>query len=568
MLYQWVLPPEQDEAAIDRIVQNFHVHPVIASILHDRSIDSEADFNSYFKSDINNLHDPFLLSGMNNAVERLIKALRDGENILIYGDYDVDGVTSVSILYNCLFKLGGKVSFFIPNRLKEGYGLSEQGIGVAQKRKSSLIITVDCGVTAVDEIAYANQYGIDVIVCDHHEQGDEIPNAIAVINPKLKDSKYPFKELAGCGVAYKLLQALESRLGYSNDITEKYLDLVAIGTSADIVQLIDENRILVYHGLKQINTKPRYGIQALLENCGLRNKELSVSAIVFTLAPRLNAVGRISSAKKAVHLLTTDSLQQARNIAQILEVENKTRKNIDETTYKEAESMIKQSKNLETNRILVLAKKNWHLGVIGIVASRIMEKYNRPTVLISIKDGVGKGSARSTTSFNIYDAFRSMSSLLENFGGHRFAAGITILSGNIDPLEKRLNAIALEKIKLDEMISKLKIDAIIDLDQFDANFLYWLKELAPFGPGNLRPVFVTKDMELYGLAQKVGNNHLKMKVKQKGVVIDAIGYNLGDYIPELQIPGTHFNCAYVVEENKWSGKTTIQLRIKDFEVIS
>lgn len=567
MLYQWMFPQTVNKAAIDELVSGYKIHPVIASILLNRGIDSRAVLNKFFAKDISELHDPFLLSGMERAVMRLIKALTDGEHILIYGDYDVDGVTSVSILYDSLFKLGGKVSFFIPNRLKEGYGLSRDGIGIALKRKSTLIITVDCGVTAIDEIDYARQNGIDVIVCDHHEQGDELPNAVAVLNPKLKNSRYPFKELAGCGVAYKLLQALESKLDYSSDFAHHYLDLVAMGTSADIVPLYDENRILVYHGLKQINTNPRNGILALLESCGLRNRELTVNTIVFSLAPRLNAVGRISNAKKAVHLLTSDSLQQARNISQILEVENKTRKGIDETTFKEAEKLIEKTIDVEKSRILVLAKKNWHLGVIGIVASRLMEKYNRPAVLISVQNGVGKGSARSTTSFNIYNAFNSMSALLENFGGHRFAAGLTILPENIKAFEERLNYLAHQEIEREAMISKLDIDAVIGLHQIDANFLQWLKKLAPFGPGNMRPVFVTNNLKLFGPAYKVGTNHLKLKVKQEGVVIDAIGYNLGAHVSLLQDPDTVLNCAYVIEENKWSGQTTVQLRIKDFEVM-
>lgn len=567
MLYQWVFPETGDEAAIERIVQDFKIHPVIAGILQKRGIVTKSAIQKYFNPDLDNLYDPFLLSGMDKAVDRLMKALREGEHIVIYGDYDVDGVTSVSILYDSLFKLGGKVSFFIPDRLKEGYGLSKQGIGKALKRNSSLIITVDCGVTAIEEIDYANRFGIDVIVCDHHEQGDGLPNAVAVLNPKLKDSKYPFKELAGCGVAYKLLQALETRLDYPGELARQYLDLVAIGTSADIVQLCDENRILVYHGLELINTRPRNGILALMESCGLRNRELTVSAIVFTLAPRINAVGRISNAKKAVHLLTTDSLQQGRNIAQILELENKTRKGIDETTLREAETLLKETIDTQENRILVLAKKNWHLGVIGIVASRLMEKYHRPAVLISVQNGIGKGSARSTTAFNVYNAFSSLSDLLESFGGHRFAAGLTILPENIQLFKQKLNKLALQEIEQDEMISRLDIDAYIDLNQINAYFLQGLKKLAPFGPGNLRPVFASNNLELFGSTQIVGNNHLKLKVKQEGFVIDAIGYNLGSFAPELKEHNSRFNCAYVIEENKWSGQMTVQLRIKDFEVL-
>ncbi|NOX89775.1 MAG: single-stranded-DNA-specific exonuclease RecJ [Calditrichaeota bacterium] len=566
MIYQWVLPPENKTEQIADIVKRFNIPPIIAKILYDRNIDTPEKIRKFFDLDIANLYDPFLLGGMDIAVERIIRALREGENILIYGDYDVDGVTSVSILYDGLFYLGGKVSFFIPSRFREGYGFSVEGIKIAKEKGASLIITVDCGITAIEEVEYAQKQGIDVIVCDHHEPNDTIPNAVAVLNPKLPDNEYPFKDLAGCGVAYKVLQALSQKLNMKPSFPKQYLDLVAIGTAADIVQLLDENRIFMYQGLRMINHKPRPGLMALLESSGLLGRELTVNAIVFVLAPRLNAVGRISNAKKAVHLLTTRSFQQGRNIARVLEHENRTRKDIDEITYEEALELIHNEIDLDAKRVLVLAKENWHTGVIGIVASRIMEKFNRPTVLISIQDGIGKGSARSTNNFDIYEGFKQLKHLFINFGGHKYAAGITIKSENIPVLDREINTISKHDLKMNELIPRLKIDAEITFDQLNAKFFTALKEMAPFGPGNMRPVFVSYDLKPFGYVGIVGNNHLKAKFKQKGVVLDAIGYNLGHFSDQITKPGVRLNCAYVLEENKWNGKTTIQMRLKDLEV--
>ncbi len=567
MIYQWILPSEVDESGISEIVQNYKIHPIISRILCNRQLTTEEKITKFFNKNLDQLYDPYLLDGMQVAVERIILALSEGENILIYGDYDVDGVTSVSILYDGLFRLGGKVSFFIPDRFKEGYGVSREGILVAKNRQVSLVITVDCGITAIDEIKFAKEEGIDVIVCDHHEPGDALPDAVAVLDPKLEGSVYPCKELAGCGVAFKLLQALTQKLGFVKNFAYQYLDLVALGTAADIVQLMDENRIMARNGLERINAKPRPGIYALLESCSLLRRKLTVSTIVFVLAPRINAVGRISNAKKAVHLLTTNSVQQGRNISRILENENRTRKNIDEITFHDAQEMIEREIDIESKRILVLAKEDWHTGVVGIVASRIMEKYSRPTVLISIQDGEGKGSARSTRNFNIYAAFKKLEHLLINFGGHRFAAGLTIKPENIRLLDEEINKLSQEELNLDDMVPTLDIDAEIGLEQLTASFFNDLKSLAPFGPGNMRPVFVSYDLQIYGRVTIVGNNHLKMKFKQNSVVVDAIGYNLGEYIDLLKKDYAQLNCAYVIEESNWNGQTTIQMRIKDFEVI-
>jgi len=566
MKYQWILPEATNSQNAQKISQQLNIHPVIAQILQQRQIDTPEKLQRFLHPSLSHLYDPFLLDDMDVAVERIIRALQDGENILIYGDYDVDGVTSVSILYDGLFRLGGKVSFFIPNRFTEGYGVSQAGIRVAKKKKTSLIIAVDCGITAVQEVALAKEFGIDFIICDHHEPGDILPEAVAIVDAKRKDSQYPFKELAGCGVAFKVLQAIGKKLELKPDFANKYLDLVALGTAADIVQLTDENRILVKNGLEQMNMRPRPGLAALIKSCGLGERVITVSNIVFVIAPRLNAVGRISNAKKAVHLLTAVNPQRARNIARILENENKKRKSIDEITFEAAIKIIEETYDLEKTRVIVVAGEEWHPGVIGIVASRLMEKYSRPTVLISIQDGVGKGSARSLPSFDVYAAFQELKDYLINFGGHRFAAGLTILPENIPPFTEKLNRLAESFLHFEELVPKLFIDAEIMFNQLNGEFFNDLKALAPFGPGNMRPVLLTRALRLYGKATVVGNNHIKVKFKQDSLVLDAIGYNLAPHIDVLQQPDPLVDCAYVLEESKWSGQTTIQMKIKDFEV--
>ncbi|MCB0283118.1 MAG: single-stranded-DNA-specific exonuclease RecJ [Calditrichaeota bacterium] len=565
MLFEWIIPDQQDLTLRKPISSSYKIPSIIESILISRNINSEDKLERYLKPKLSDLYDPFLMKDMEKAVNRIINALQVGENILIYGDYDVDGVTGVSILYDSLHRIGGKVSFYIPDRNTDGYGVSKSGINKAKQTNVSLLITVDCGITANEEISYASSLGIDTIICDHHEVVGSEPEAYAVLDPKLNNCGYPFKELAGCGVAFKLLQALCTRLDIKEEFAFKYLDLVALGTAADIVTLLDENRILVNHGLKKINTRPRYGMSALIRICGLSKQQITVSLIVFMLAPRLNAVGRISNAKKAVHLLTSNSPQQAKNIAQILDSENNKRKNIDELTLKEAEQIITDQIDLEKAHVLVLAKENWHLGVIGIVASRILEKYNRPTVLISINDGFGKASARSAADFNIFSAFKELENLLISYGGHKCAAGLTIKKENISVFAEKINDIAKNSVKLSTQLPKLFVDAEISLNDYNAEFLKWLKFLSPFGPDNMRPVFVSKNLDISGPIHRIGSHHLKFKVKQNGVVIDTIAYNMDKYLSEIE-KTNKINCAYVIEESNWNGQTTIQLRIKDFEV--
>ncbi len=567
MLYRWIFqdPPHPDKIAALQKANN--IDPLLARLLVERNLTDTIQIERFLNPDLSQLHDPYIMHDMSQAVKRVLKALREGENILIYGDYDVDGITAVSLLYDALFRLGGKISFYIPNRMTDGYGVSPRGIKTAADRGISLILTVDCGITAVTEVKMAKDLGIDVIICDHHEPGEQLPEALAILNPKQRNCPYPNKDLAGVGVAFKFLQALYDHLGYALTDLEPFLDLVAIGTAADIVPLLDENRVFVRLGLERINSNPRQGMFALLETASILGRELDVSLIVFVLAPRINAVGRISSAKKAVHLLTSTSLQQSRNIARILESENKIRRDIDEDTCNQAISLIEKTIDLNTSKVLVLAQQDWHPGVIGIVASRIMEKFNRPTILISLTDGIGKGSARSTPNFDIYSALKKVSHLLENFGGHKFAAGLTIKEGNIETLRLAMTQMSDRIIDTEDLAPTLEITAEISLRQLDAKFLKWLKMFAPYGPQNMRPVFVTRNIEIIGDVNIVGNNHLKFKVRHDGIVIDAIAYNLGDVSMQIRPTGQKMDAAYVIEENTWNGQTTVQMRIKDLNLI-
>ena len=563
MEYKWVLDCDYDEEKIAQIAKDLAVPPVFARVLLNRQIDTFEKARIYFRPELENLHDPYLMKDMDRAIDRLHRALLSGEKILINGDYDVDGVSGAALLYLVLSRLvGQKVSYYIPDRMSEGYGLSEKAIDLAAAKGVSLIITVDCGITAVDEIRLAREKGIDTIVCDHHQPGEALPEAVALLDPKRPDCPFPFKELAGVGVAFKMLQALYQRLELPAAELDDYLDLVAIGSSADIVPLVDENRILVRHGLDKVNYNPRYGVRALLESSGLTNREITVGLIVFVFAPRINAVGRLGDARRAVQLLSSPTLQKARIFARELEKENRLRRDIDEVTFKEADELVQNRLDAENDRAFVLYKRDWHPGVIGIVASRIVEKYYRPTIMIAVSDGVGKGSARSISNFNLYQAVKDCSHLLEEFGGHKYAAGLTIREENIPQFVECFKETARNLLQPEDLIPSLRIDAEINFDQFTPRFIRLLKLMGPFGPMNMRPVFMSTGVKVKNTPTIVGSNHLKLKLEQSGVVFDAIGFNMGDSLELVEQNGGIIDCVYIVEENQWNGKRQLQLRLK------
>ena len=563
MEFKWQFFDSHEKDTIKSFADDLNSSPVLARVLLNRGIEDVESARKFFRPSLRQLHDPFLMKGMEKAVDRVKRAIESEQRILIYGDYDVDGTTATSMLLLFLRQLHTDVGFYIPERLVDGYGLSENGIRKTKEQNIDLIITVDCGITAVQEVEFANSLGIDVIICDHHQPGADLPPASAILNPKQVDCPYPFKELAGVGVAFKLVQGLQKHLLLDEDIVDNFLELVAIGSSADIVPLVGENRILVKHGLANLSKTKNLGLKALIAATMLSDCKIGTGQVVFVLAPRINAVGRLGDGGRAVSLLTSESEQQAQNIASILESENRKRRTIDEETFASALAIIEDQFDPEQETVFVLNSDEWHPGVIGIVASRIVEKYFRPTVMIATENGQGKGSARSIPGFDIYQALKRVEKLMDNFGGHKYAAGLTIHSENIPEFRSRLSEVARETLTDEMLIPKLWIDAEISFHEIEDNLIKLLERMAPFGPQNPRPVFATKDLQVVGTPTIVGKNHLKFKVREKNIVMNAIGFNLGHLLYRITAGETNVEIAYVIEENEYQGKKKVQLRIKD-----
>ncbi|MDM7926048.1 MAG: single-stranded-DNA-specific exonuclease RecJ [bacterium] len=559
----WLIAGDSHPEVLQEFTRELGLPPVVSKILINRGIHSREEARKFFKPAWEDLYDPFRIKDMDKAVDRLSRAVRSGERVLIYGDYDVDGITSVSLLYLFIRQIGGNVGFYIPDRLKEGYGLSAAGVRQAAAEGATLLVTVDCGITGVEEIRMARGLGLDVIVSDHHEQANALPEAAAILNPKRNDCTYPFKELAGVGVAFKFVQAMCRHLGLEDEAARQYIDLVALGSAADIVPLVDENRILVKLGMERMNRLERPGIRALAETSGILGKPIGTGQVVFILAPRINAVGRLGNAQRAVQLLISGSEEESRVVAQELEAENRNRKNLDDMTFQEAKGIIETEGRLDSRRTLVLAKEGWHPGVIGIVASRIVEQYCRPTVMIALDGDTGKGSARSIASFDIHSALKQCEDLLASFGGHQHAAGLLIRKDCIEPFRERFERIAAEQIREDDLTQRIQIDAEIALPDITDRFIRLLNGFAPFGPQNMRPVFLARNLNVVGSPRVVGRNHLKFKVRQGGDVHDAIGFDLGELIYRLSPGDSNLDMVFVVEENHWNDEVRTQLRVKD-----
>ncbi len=559
----WLIAGDSHPEVHQEFTEGLGLPPVVSKILINRGIRSREEARKFFKPAWEDLYDPFLIKDMDKAVERLSRAVKSSERILIYGDYDVDGITSVSLLYLFILGIGGNVGYYIPDRLKEGYGLSVAGVTQAAAEGATLLVTVDCGITGVEEIRMARGLGLDVIVSDHHEQANALPEAAAILNPKRNDCTYPFKELAGVGVAFKFVQAMCRHLGLEDEAARQYIDLVALGSAADIVPLVDENRILVKLGMERLNRLERPGIRALAETSGILGKPIGTGQVVFILAPRINAVGRLGNAQRAVELLISKSDEESRALALVLEAENRNRKNLDDMTFQEAKGLIETEGRLASCRTLVLAKEGWHPGVIGIVASRIVEQYCRPTVMIALDGDTGKGSARSIASFDIHSALKQCEDLLASFGGHQHAAGLLIRQDCIEPFRERFERIAAEQIREDDLTQRIQIDAEIALPDISDRFIRLLNSFAPFGPQNMRPVFLARNLNVVGSPRVVGRNHLKFKVRQGGVVHDAIGFDLGELMYRLSPGDSNLDMVFVVEENHWNDEVRTQLRVKD-----
>lgn len=567
MKYRWVSPPAAQALLPDELDRRFSLHPLVVRILSNRGFHDPEEIEKFLHPKIEDLHDPYLMLGMEAAVERLARAVESGEKVVVYGDYDVDGITSISLMVRFLRQLGGSVGYYIPNRMVEGYGINEVGIDSVAAMGASLLVTVDCGITAVQAVEYARKKGIEVLITDHHEPGPEIPDAVAILNPKQPGDNYPEKELAGIGVAFKLCQCLCRRLGHDDNELYEHLDLVAVGSIADIVPLRGENRVFARLGLERLKASTKPGIRALIELAGLSEKKLGSADVVFSMAPRINAVGRMGDAQRGVDLFLTDDPDQAMKLARVLDEENRSRREVDNQTLLEARRMIEDMVDLENRWSIVIHARNWHPGVLGIVASRIVEEYYRPTVLITFDDeGDGKGSARSIHNFHLYDALKSCGHCLEVFGGHKYAAGLQIKEKDLDEFVEAFDRAAHDTLTLEDLVPEIMVDLEIDLDQADYDLLRSLQMFQPYGPGNPKPVLVANDLSVVGYPRIVGNNHLKMRVRHNGRQIDAIGFHLADKLKEINTARDKISMAFVLEENEWNNVRHLQANIKDIKV--
>jgi single-stranded-DNA-specific exonuclease len=560
----WILPEKQE---IPETLLQIGLPKLALNLLYRRGYQDKSAIEEYLNPSLARLHNPRLLPDMERAAERILTALKKKERILIYGDYDVDGTCGTALLVRVLNKIGANVSFYIPHRELEGYGLSEAGVLFARQNGFGLIITTDCGTTDIAEIEMANNSEIDVIVCDHHEPKETLPKAFAVINPKRIDTNYPFRELAGVGVSFKLAWALLSATGNTKEDLIEHLDLVALGTIADIAPLSDENRALAKFGMLKIKDTNKVGLRALLKIAGLSGKAITPYEIGFVLGPRINASGRISEASKAVELLITQDEKRATAIAQELDLENQKRQKIEEEILIKASEKVERM-DLDKKRFLVLADENWHEGVVGIVASRIVERFYRPTILITLKDNKGKGSGRSIPGFHLYQALKNCEDHLLGFGGHKYAAGLTINRDSIDKFSDSINEYTQNNTTEELFQRKVFIDAQASLYDFNEAFLKTLAQFEPFGPENPEPVFVTNGLEVVGYPKIVGKDHLRFKVREnKERVFDVIAFGKSEAILKL-VKGQedHLDIVYYLDENSFAGKTKVQLKIKDMRI--
>ena len=553
---------------VDQIMDLINVPRVIAQILLNRGVGTFDEARYFLKPTMDDLHNPFLMAGMDQAIERIASAIEKNEHIMIFGDYDVDGTTSTTLLYLTIKLLTDQVSYFIPDRLKEGYGLSTYGIQVAMERGAGLILAVDCGITANKEVDQARLMGLDVIIIDHHVPGETLPDAVAVLNPKRMDCDYPFKELCGVGLAYKVAQALAEQVGLPDHAVYTHMDLVALGTTADIVPLRDENRVLTKYGLAMIQETKKVGLQALINAVGLKQKEIVTGHVVFGLAPRINAAGRMGDANRVVRLLTTENREEAEQLAEELNMENIRRRQQDSVAFEEARDVVENDAFLSEANGIVLASDRWHPGIIGIVASRMVEAFSRPVVMIAMNGDAGRGSARTMGDFHLYNAIKECADLLIQFGGHHHAAGLSIARENVTAFQQRFHEVVTANATPEDFIFRLNIDSEIEFDEVTPRLMKLLKMLGPFGPDNNHPVLVSRNLTLVGAPNIIGSEktHLKFKVRQNNHVIDAIGFGMADYADQLRAQPNRVHLAYTLEENTWHGKTSTQLRIKDIVV--
>ena len=565
--YKWELSEASDTGKVNRLAAEVGIDRVLAELLVKRGVETFEQARAFFRPSLDGLHDPFLMKDMDAAVERLHTAISGGEKILVYGDYDVDGTTAVSLVYSYIRRFTDKVDFYIPDRYDEGYGVSLKGIDWATEGDFRLIITLDCGIKAIDKVEYARSRGVDMIICDHHLPEERLPAAVAVLDPKREDCDYPFDDLSGCGVGFKLVQAYSMKYGVAFESLTPLLDLLVVSIASDLVSMVGENRILAHFGLKQLNSSPCNGLLALINLCKIDPGHITIDDIVFKIGPRINAAGRMDSGRYAVQLLTATDIQSAMKIGEKINESNNERKSIDREITKEALEMVQNGQSLSKGNATIVYNPQWNKGVVGIVASRLVEAYYRPTVVLTKSNGFVTGSARSISGFDLYEAIESCADLLENFGGHVYAAGLTMKEENLEEFARRIDAFVEKHVNDNMLTPVVQVDARLDFSQITPKFFRILKQFQPFGPGNHNPVFMTENVYDAGTGRMVGAGgmHLKLDLVQETQYfhpIPAIAFNMSqfyDYIRE----GNPFDVCYTIVENYYRGNSSIQLRIRD-----
>lgn len=553
-----------DEEKKEQLFRELKIHPAICSILVQRGIDTYGKAKDFFRPQLSQLHDPFLMKDMDKAVQRILSAFSSHEKVLVFGDYDVDGTTSVACVYQFLKKNHPHTEFYIPHRYREGYGISKAGIDYASENNYTLVISLDCGIKSVELIQYAKQLGIDFIVCDHHLPDEQLPPAVAILNPKQKDCKYPYKELCGCGVGFKLIAALCQKMNLPDETSYEYLDLVATAIAADIVSITGENRILAYYGLKKANENPNFGIKAL-GFLSKHSKEFHINNLVFIIAPRVNAAGRMDDARKAVLMFVSETYEEALQWAEQLHADNDSRKEADMSITEEALALIGSDEVMIKRRSTVLYQPHWHKGVVGIVASRLIDHYYRPTIILTQSGEYVAGSARSVSGFNVYEAIHQCRDLLLGYGGHFYAAGMTLQNDKVDAFCQKFEEVVQASIHPELLIPEIVIDSEISLMDIRQSFYDILCQMEPFGPDNLRPVFIAKKVYNTGWSKVVKENHIRFVLQQGTAKITGIGFNMAEKMPLLEA-GKAVDVVFKLDENEWNGEKSLQLKVIDVRI--
>lgn len=564
MEIRWKAKPLPNSEIVAKLSAEINVSEAIATILVQRGVDTFEKAKAYFRPQLSDLHDPFLLKDMDLAYYRIKKAITDHEKMMVYGDYDVDGTTAVSIVYSYFVTLNPDIEYYIPDRYKEGYGISKMGIDYAHENGISLIIALDCGIRSNELVDYANTLGIDFIICDHHLPGDILPNAHAILNPKRRDCTYPYKELSGAGIGFKLVQGYSKKEGFPEDKILEYIDLVAVSIASDMVDMQGENRVLAYFGLKKLNENPSAGLQSLIE-VGPKKKKYSIQDIIFGIGPKINAAGRISDATAAVRVLIAKEYTSARQLTRVLNERNTERKELDNDITKNAVDMVEGTVGMSERKSIVIRGEAWHKGVIGIVASRMVEQFYKPTIVFSQNDGMLTGSARSVKNFDIHEAITECSQWVEQFGGHKYAAGLSIKAENFDAFSEQFESVVVRDIQEASLLPEVEYDLDISLEMLTPKFLDLINQMSPFGPGNPLPIFHSKELRSNNSPRVLKDRHLKLQISQNSRhYFDGIGFGLSEHLPVVS-NGEIFDACYCIEENDFNGQVKLQLRLKDLK---